>query len=176
MRLDFVDDFVPALVVGDEVVDIRAAVAGLDGSSPQRLMSEIIARFDVKAPSAVIGQPTRNASTADEIGDHGRLRVRLWVNDELRQDYATSDAEHPVARLVAFASSVMTLRPGDMIACGTNHQGLGALQDGDRVTMEIDGLGRLEVDVREPLKRTWARGSDRAMAERVRARRLPATS
>lgn len=37
MRLAFVDDFVPALVVGDEVVDIRAAVAGLDGSSLQRL-------------------------------------------------------------------------------------------------------------------------------------------
>ena len=37
LRLAFVDDFVPALVVSDEVVDIRAAVVGLDGSSPQRL-------------------------------------------------------------------------------------------------------------------------------------------
>jgi hypothetical protein len=76
--------------------------------------------------------------------------------------------------VVAFASSVMTLEPGDVIACGTNHQGLGALQDGDRVRMEIDGLGPLTVDVRDPLKRVWQRGIDHAFAERVRSRRLPA--
>jgi 2-keto-4-pentenoate hydratase/2-oxohepta-3-ene-1,7-dioic acid hydratase in catechol pathway len=98
------------------------------------------------------------------------------VNDEIRQDYSTTDAEHPVARVVAFASSVMTLEPGDIIACGTNHQGLGAVQDGDIVRMEIDGLGPLTVGVRDPLKRTWPRTPDRAFAERVRSRRLPAST
>jgi hypothetical protein len=40
--------------------------------------------------------------------------------------------------------------------------------------MEIDGLGPLTVEVRDPLKRVWPRGTDRAFAERVRSRRLPA--
>ena len=74
-------------------------------------------------------------------------------------------------RLVAFASSVLTLEPGDVIACGTNHQGIGAIQDGDRVEMEIEGLGRLAVGVRDPLKRSWPPGVDRNMANRVLKRR-----
>jgi 2-keto-4-pentenoate hydratase/2-oxohepta-3-ene-1,7-dioic acid hydratase in catechol pathway len=110
-------------------------------------------------------------TTADEIANVSRLQIRLWVNGEIRHDYNTSDAEYPVDRLVAFASSVMTLEPGDVIACGTNHQGIGAIQDGDHVEMEIDGLGRLAVDVRDPLKRTWPRGIDKDMAGRVLQRR-----
>ena len=112
-------------------------------------------------------------TTADEIGDISRVQVRLWVNGEMRHDYNTTDAEYAVGKLVAFASSSMTLEPGDVIACGTNHQGIGAIQDGDAVEMEIGGLGRLTVSVRDPLKRTWPRGIDRAMADRVRSLRLP---
>lgn len=112
-------------------------------------------------------------TTADEIRDVSRLPIRLWVNDEIRHDYNTSDAEYRVDRLVAFASSVLTLEPGDLIACGTNHQGIGAIQHGDRVDMEIEGLGRLSVGVQDPLKRTWPRGIDKGMAERVKSRRVP---
>jgi 2-keto-4-pentenoate hydratase/2-oxohepta-3-ene-1,7-dioic acid hydratase in catechol pathway len=112
-------------------------------------------------------------TTADEVSDVGRLRIRLWVNEQLRQDYSTADAEYPVERLVSFAASIMTLQPGDLIACGTNHQGLGPVQDGDLAEMEVEGLGRLAVGVRDPLKRTWPREIDRAFAERVRSRRLP---
>jgi len=112
-------------------------------------------------------------TTADEIRDVSRLQIRLWVNGEIRHDYNTSDAEHGVAKFVAFASSVLTLLPGDIISCGTNHQGIGAIQDGDRVEMEIDGLGRLTVHVRDPLKRTWPRGIDRSMADMVRKMRAP---
>jgi 2-keto-4-pentenoate hydratase/2-oxohepta-3-ene-1,7-dioic acid hydratase in catechol pathway len=304
MKLAFVDDFVPALVVGDEVVLLEGVDGGPGGGPPQRRMARIIERYDelrpaleraarsgprrplraarlrpplpapskilccmggymegvadgvrkgidmfVKASSAVIGpgdtvalpeyqcpifhheaelgvvigRRTRSVgeaealasvfgyvnfidvsgrgfplepsivsvpsflgksfdtfaplgpwiTTADEIADVGRVQIRLWVNDELRQDYSTTDAEHPVSRVVAFASSIMTLEPGDVIACGTNHQGLGALQDRDRVRMEIDGLGPLTVEVRDPLKRVWPRGTDRLFAERVRSRRLP---
>jgi 2-keto-4-pentenoate hydratase/2-oxohepta-3-ene-1,7-dioic acid hydratase in catechol pathway len=110
-------------------------------------------------------------TTADEIANAARLPIRLWVNDEVRHDYNTADAEYGADRLVAFASSVLTLEPGDVIACGTNHQGIGAIQDGDRVEMEIAGLGRLAVGVRDPLKRTWPRGIDREMAGRVLKRR-----
>ena len=60
--------------------------------------------------------------------------------------------------LIAFASTIMTLNSGDVIACGTNHEGLGALQDGEPVAIEIAGIGRMSLDVRDPLKREWERG------------------
>jgi 2-keto-4-pentenoate hydratase/2-oxohepta-3-ene-1,7-dioic acid hydratase in catechol pathway len=49
--------------------------------------------------------------------------------------------------LVAFVSSVMTLEPGDLIFTGTP-SGVGELHDGDRVDVEIDGLGRISNPVR----------------------------
>jgi 2-keto-4-pentenoate hydratase/2-oxohepta-3-ene-1,7-dioic acid hydratase in catechol pathway len=112
-------------------------------------------------------------TTADEIGQISRVQVRLWVNGEIRHDYSTADAEYRVGKLVAFASSVLTLQPGDIISCGTNHQGIGAIQHDDTVEMEIDGLGRLTVHVQDPLKRTWPRGIDRNMADMVRKLRTP---
>jgi 2-keto-4-pentenoate hydratase/2-oxohepta-3-ene-1,7-dioic acid hydratase in catechol pathway len=77
--------------------------------------------------------------------------------------------EYGPVEVLAFISSYMTLVPGDVILCGTNHQGLGAVQDGDRVEMSIEGIGTLEVSVRDPQHREWARGIDREMAERLRA-------
>ena len=49
------------------------------------------------------------------------------------------------------------LEPGDILASGTNHRGLNAFQDGDLVELEIEGLGRLRVNIKDDLKRTWAR-------------------
>jgi len=95
--------------------------------------------------------------TVDEIPDPHRLQVRLWVNGELKQDFNTSDMAHRIPRCVEWVSSIHTLDPGDVLATGTNHRGLSALQDGDRVELEIEGLGRLHVRVRDDLKRTWAR-------------------
>ena len=54
-------------------------------------------------------------------------------------------------------SSIHTLEPGDVLATGTNHRGLSAFQDGDRVELEVEGLGRLRINVRDELKRTWGR-------------------
>ncbi len=85
-------------------------------------------------------------TTADEVGDPGTLRLRCWVDDELRQDASTADLVLDVAALVAYASHVMPLEPGDLIATGTP-AGVGPLHDGQRVVLEIDRLGRLEVDV-----------------------------
>jgi len=53
---------------------------------------------------------------------------------------------------------IMTLHSGDTIACGTNHEGLGALQDGDIGIIEIEKIGRMEINVSDPLKRVWDRG------------------
>jgi hypothetical protein len=44
-----------------------------------------------------------------------------------------------------------------VLATGTNHRGLSAFQDGDTVELEVEGLGRLRIKVRDDLKRTWAR-------------------
>jgi 2-keto-4-pentenoate hydratase/2-oxohepta-3-ene-1,7-dioic acid hydratase in catechol pathway len=71
------------------------------------------------------------------------LRLRSFVNDELRQDGNTGDLIRPVAELISYISKVMTLYPGDVIATGTP-AGVGVLQAGDRVVVEIDGIGRLE--------------------------------
>jgi hypothetical protein len=54
-------------------------------------------------------------------------------------------------------SGIHALEPGDIIATGTNHRGLSSFQDGDKVDLEVEGMGRLTISVRDDLKRTWAR-------------------
>ena len=95
--------------------------------------------------------------TADEIADPHRLQVRLWVNGILMQNFNTSDMAHRIPRCIEWVSSIHTLEPGDVLATGTNHRGLNPFQDGDRVELEVEGLGRLRIKVRDDLKRTWAR-------------------
>lgn len=111
--------------------------------------------------------------TADEIPDPHVLRVRYWVNDHIRHDYNTSDIEHGVPEFLEFVTSVMTLCPGDVVAMGTNHQQIGPVQDGDLAVLEIDGIGRLAVDVVDPLHREWPREIDQEVATRVRRRPTP---
>jgi 2-keto-4-pentenoate hydratase/2-oxohepta-3-ene-1,7-dioic acid hydratase in catechol pathway len=97
-------------------------------------------------------------TTADEIAEPNDLIVRFWNDGQLRHNYNTDDMEHRVPELIAFASTVMTLNTGDLIACGTNHEGLGALQDGETVEIEIQRIGRMALKVVDPLKRKWERG------------------
>jgi len=89
-------------------------------------------------------------TSADEAGDPQDLRIRTWVNGELRQDTNTSDMIFPVAELVAYASQVFPLAPGDVITTGTP-SGVGVGMDpmrflvpGDVVRIEIDRLGAIE--------------------------------
>ena len=110
-------------------------------------------------------------TTADEIMNPNNLGVKYWVNGQLRQDYNTGDMEHSIPYLIAALSANMTLKPGDMILCGTNHQGLGPLQDGDLGEIEIQGVGRSFNTVVDTLKRTWPRGIDPDMARSIRERR-----
>ncbi len=95
--------------------------------------------------------------TADEIRDPLKLQVRLWVNGVIKQNYNTGDMAHKIARCIEWISSIHDLEPGDILALGTNHRGLSAFQDGDRVELETEGLGRLAITVRDDLKRTWSR-------------------
>ena len=96
--------------------------------------------------------------TADEIPDPHKLQVKLWNNGVLKQNYNTSDMAHKIPRCIEFVSSIHTLVPGDIIALGTNHRGLHAFQDGDKIDLEVEGgLGKLSINVRDDLKRTWVR-------------------
>jgi 2-keto-4-pentenoate hydratase/2-oxohepta-3-ene-1,7-dioic acid hydratase in catechol pathway len=97
-------------------------------------------------------------ATADEIPEPNDLLVRFWNDGQLRHNYNTDDMEHRVPELIEFASTIMTLNTGDLIACGTNHEGLGALQDGETVEIEIERIGRMSLNVVDPLKRSWERG------------------
>jgi 2-keto-4-pentenoate hydratase/2-oxohepta-3-ene-1,7-dioic acid hydratase in catechol pathway len=89
-------------------------------------------------------------TTADEVSDPGDLRLRTWVNGELRQDTRTSDLIFGVDALVAFISETCTLAPGDLILTGTP-SGVGVamdprvfLQSGDVIRIEIESLGSIE--------------------------------
>ncbi|HET7197064.1 MAG TPA: fumarylacetoacetate hydrolase family protein [Burkholderiales bacterium] len=84
--------------------------------------------------------------TADEIADPNALAISCRVNGELRQNDSTASMTMPVAELIAWISSVMTLEPGDVIATGTP-AGVGPLAPGDRVEVAIERLGTLAVTV-----------------------------
>ncbi len=104
--------------------------------------------------------------TADEIDDPQKLQIRLWVNGDCRQDFNTGDMAHNMARCIEWLSGIHALRPGDVIATGTNHRGLSSFMDGDIVELEGEGLGRLRIHVRDDLKRTWSRDSRLQHAEK----------
>ncbi|MAB12810.1 fumarylacetoacetate hydrolase family protein [Parvibaculum sp.] len=87
--------------------------------------------------------------TTDEIADPQALRVRTWVDDELRQDGHTSNMIFSAAFIVSYLSEFMTLYPGDVISTGTPHgvaAGMspsGWVRDGQTVRVAIDGLGEI---------------------------------
>jgi 2-keto-4-pentenoate hydratase/2-oxohepta-3-ene-1,7-dioic acid hydratase in catechol pathway len=93
--------------------------------------------------------------TADEIGDPGRLAIRSLHNGQVMQDSSTEQLIFSIAHLVSFCSQAFTLEPGDVIATGTP-AGVGwyrepkvVMRDGDVMTIEIEGIGRLENRCRE---------------------------
>jgi 2-keto-4-pentenoate hydratase/2-oxohepta-3-ene-1,7-dioic acid hydratase in catechol pathway len=71
------------------------------------------------------------------------LAVECRVNGERRQQGNTKDLLFPVPELVRFISSIMTLEPGDVIASGTP-AGVAPVQIGDRIEIEVEGIGVLE--------------------------------
>ncbi len=74
--------------------------------------------------------------------DPSDLLVRLYVNDEMRQSSPTSNMIFNIQFLVSFISWVMTLLPGDIITTGTP-KGVGELQRGDNVVVNIESIGQL---------------------------------
>ena len=84
---------------------------------------------------------------ASEIPDPHDIDIKLWVNDELKQDSNSKYLFFNINEQIEYLSARMTLRPGDVISTGTP-SGVGApyggrLKPGDRVTIELSGIGRL---------------------------------
>ncbi len=153
-----------ALVIGKRASHVRAAdamdhifgyTAFIDGSA-RGLLPPGNTFYQVKSREtfAPIGP---FIVTRDEIADPQTLQVRLWNNGELMQNFNTDDMAHKIPRCIEWVSAIHPLEPGDILATGTNHRGLHPFQDGDRIELEIEGVGRLAVNVRDDLKRRWNR-------------------
>jgi acylpyruvate hydrolase len=89
-------------------------------------------------------------TTADEVPEPENLRLRSWVNGDLRQDSRTNDLIFGIDELVAFIAQTCSFQPGDLLLTGTP-SGVGMamdppqfLQAGDVVRMEIESLGVIE--------------------------------
>jgi len=74
--------------------------------------------------------------------DPSRVRIKTFLNGKLRQSGNTSNLIFPVPFLMRFVSQVMTLFPGDIITTGTP-AGVGPMVPGDRVDVQIEGIGTL---------------------------------
>ncbi len=92
-------------------------------------------------------------TTSDEIPDPGALQLRTWVNGEQRQATSTADLVFSVPEMIEHLSTAFTLEPGDLLFTGTP-DGVGLLMKpprflkvGDRVRVEIEGLGAIENEV-----------------------------
>jgi 2-keto-4-pentenoate hydratase/2-oxohepta-3-ene-1,7-dioic acid hydratase in catechol pathway len=85
-------------------------------------------------------------TTADEVADPDRLRLRLTVNGAARQDANTSQLIFSVRKLIAWASEWYTLHPGDVLLTGTP-EGVGPIAGGDTIDASIENLGSMRVAV-----------------------------
>lgn len=84
--------------------------------------------------------------TADEVPDYDAIDLKLSVNGEVRQQASTRDLIVDIPEMIRMASAVMTLYPGDIIATGTP-AGVGPINGGDKVVIEIAKVGSMSIDV-----------------------------
>ena len=152
-----------ALVIGKKATNVSAANAFdtifgytnfIDGSARGLGGASVFHAMKSRDTFAPIGP---YIVTADEIANPQNLQVQLRNNGELMQNFNTDDMAHKIGRCIEYITSIHSLEPGDIVATGTNHRGLHPFQDGDVIELETEGLGRLVVNVRDGLKRTWPR-------------------
>jgi 2-keto-4-pentenoate hydratase/2-oxohepta-3-ene-1,7-dioic acid hydratase in catechol pathway len=163
IRLPAVSDFIDweaelAVVIGKPARNVKAEDA-LDYVAGYTIFNDLSARdmkpvgrkfnvhwfahknFDGSGPLGPWMVP------ASDIPDPHNVDIKLWVNDELKQDSNSKHLFFNINEQVEYISARMTLRPGDVIATGTP-SGVGApyggrLKPGDKVTIEIEGIGKL---------------------------------
>lgn len=95
-------------------------------------------------------------TTADEIPNPQVLTMSLQLNGTFKQQTSLADMVTDVRGLIAYVSTFALLKPGDMIFTGTP-AGVGPIQDGDAMLAEIDGIGRMEVAVRDYARAQYSR-------------------
>jgi len=130
-------EHVAGFMVGQDISN-----RGLQYGPPMQLM--LAKSFRTFAPTGPV------FVSRDEVPDCQDLQMRCEVNGETQQEASTASMLYTVAQLVELFSAVSTLRPGDLLFCGTP-AGVGFRQDpprylqpGDVIRSEISGIGRLE--------------------------------
>jgi 2-keto-4-pentenoate hydratase/2-oxohepta-3-ene-1,7-dioic acid hydratase in catechol pathway len=146
-----------AMVIGPRCQHVPAASA-LEVVAGYTVINDVSARdWQWRTPTFTVGKSFDSHApcgpelvTGDELGDPGRLGIRTWVNDELRQDSSTSDLIFGCAAMIEYLTTAFPLEPGTIIATGTP-AGVGAgfdpprfLADGDVVRIAIEGVGELQ--------------------------------
>ena len=151
-RIDHEAEF--AVVMGERAKDVSAAEAmeyvegytclnDLSNRDDQNVEQNWVRgkAFDQAAPFGPV------VATPDEVPEDAAVRLR--VNGETRQDSSRDQFIFSVEELVEEITTYMTLEPGDVISTGTP-AGVGPLEDGDEVEVEVEGIGTLRNDVRIP--------------------------
>ena len=134
-------------------VSVDEALAHVDGYVVANDVSGRDLQFSdgqwVRGKSLDTFLPVGELVPASEVPDPQSLPIRAILNGQTMQDSNTSNQIFGVAEVIAFVSQAITLEPGDLIITGTP-AGVGAfrkppvwLQDGDEITIEIDGLGSI---------------------------------
>lgn len=129
-------EYIAGYTIGNDI-----SARDLQKRTPQWLQGKTLDRSTPIGPWMV---------SADEISNPESLNIRSFVNGELRQQSNTSHFIFNIPFLIEFISNIMTLQPGDLIFTGTpDGVGMGMnpqqfLNEGDVVTLEIDGIGKLE--------------------------------
>lgn len=90
--------------------------------------------------------PLSHFVPAREVADPQNLELKLWVNNELRQQGHTCYMLHSVAQLISYMSTAFTLKEGDVILTGTP-AGVDQVHSGDRLRAEISQVTSLEVSM-----------------------------
>ncbi len=121
---------------------VDATMRMTDTRREERTMRKSFATFSPSGPCLL---------TADEVPDPAALGVRLWVDDDLRQEGHLTDLVVDVAGLVSMASKVLPLEPGDLFATGSP-AGVGPIRPGETVVVASEAIGRMTLPV---VQRGW---------------------
>lgn len=146
-----------AVVIGKRTKDVAVSEA-LDHVFGYTILNDVSARdFQFRGSQWTPGKsfdsfaPTGPCIiTRDKLLNASHLSIKTWVNHELRQNGTTNDMIFGVAEIVSYLSQIMTLEPCDIIATGTPSGVAMAmnppkwLKNGDKVRIEIEGIGILE--------------------------------
>jgi 5-oxopent-3-ene-1,2,5-tricarboxylate decarboxylase/2-hydroxyhepta-2,4-diene-1,7-dioate isomerase len=155
------------LPAGVDEIEVGATLGVVMGASTSRVSEQdaldyvggYMAVNDVTVPHTAILRPPIKQKCRDSfcpmgpmvpsasVSDPGALVIRAYVNGELKATNTTANLVRPVARLIAEVTEFMTLEAGDVLLVGVP-ENVPRARAGDRVAVEIEGVGRVENTVR----------------------------